>query len=294
MATPPSTSKPPKTMSSRLLTMKFMQRAAAASTPTTSTSTPSTEPSPKRQKLSTSNTASSPSSDLQAIRAAVAAEEAVRSAAIERQAAEAGETRWVLSFLDGESNGVGHGRLKIVNDGYAGIDSGRGVEDAYIEDGVEEERWREEKVVGRRSFGRFNRALEKTQSRTRRSSSPASSTTSSHTSQHSSRSSSVEAPTPSEESKAAARHLKKQRKAKQKEAKALATKRKSKEVKLNTLTSISGGGNLGKNTDMTCFKCGQKGHAKSECRHSYNGQREEKRDAIELGDGKVKKRKKSG
>ncbi|KAI9760423.1 MAG: hypothetical protein M1835_000180 [Candelina submexicana] len=294
MATPPSTSKPPKTMSSRLLTMKFMQRAAAAaSTPTTSTSTPSTEPSPKRQKLSVSNTSSAPSSDLQAVRAAVAAEEAVRSAAIERQAAEAGETRWVLSFLDGESNGVGHGRLRIINDGYSGIDGGRGVEDAFIEDGDEAEGWRE-KVVGRRSFGRFNRALEKTQPHTHRSSSPVSSTTTSHSSPRSSRSSSAEAPTPSEKSKAAARLSKKERIAKHKEAKALATKRKSKEVKLNTLTSISGGGNLGKNTDMTCFKCGQKGHAKSECRHSYNGQSKEERHAHEHGDAKVKKRKRTG
>nr|KMM67443.1 hypothetical protein CPAG_03777 [Coccidioides posadasii RMSCC 3488] len=90
-----------KTMSSRLLTMKFMQRAAASSggpaTPSSQTSTVDAEtstPSPKRQKLS--NNASR--SDMRAISAAIRAEEEKRAAAIAKQAAEAGETQWVLEF----------------------------------------------------------------------------------------------------------------------------------------------------------------------------------------------------
>ncbi|QVM11696.1 hypothetical protein D8B26_006339 [Coccidioides posadasii str. Silveira] len=90
-----------KTMSSRLLTMKFMQRAAASSggpaTPSSQTSTVDAEtstPSPKRQKLS--NNASR--SDMGAISAAIRAEEEKRAAAIAKQAAEAGETQWVLEF----------------------------------------------------------------------------------------------------------------------------------------------------------------------------------------------------
>jgi hypothetical protein len=62
-------------------------------------------PSPKRQRLSSSNhgTPSSlatqqPSSDLQAISSALEAEEKKRAQAVARQAAEAGETEWVLDF----------------------------------------------------------------------------------------------------------------------------------------------------------------------------------------------------
>ena len=63
-------------------------------------------PSPKRQRLSSSNR-NTPSrvaiprpspSDLQAISEAIEAEERKRAQAVARQAAEAGETEWVLDF----------------------------------------------------------------------------------------------------------------------------------------------------------------------------------------------------
>ncbi|KAF7523684.1 hypothetical protein PCG10_006440 [Penicillium crustosum] len=86
--------KPEKTMSSNLLTMKFMQRAAAAK----ETQSPSSDASPhnsKRPRLSTE--AESPrTSDMEAIAAALAAEEEKRQQAVARAAAEAGETHWVL------------------------------------------------------------------------------------------------------------------------------------------------------------------------------------------------------
>src|SRR4051794_34133984 len=115
--TPPG--KPAKAVSSRLLTMKviplvlvkyktvlifiqFMQRAAASSQ---TIDDDLQTPSPKRTKLSSSSSFQTTSgSELEAIRAALTAEEAKRDAAMERQAAEAGETRWVLSFRD-EQNG---------------------------------------------------------------------------------------------------------------------------------------------------------------------------------------------
>ncbi|EED17798.1 conserved hypothetical protein [Talaromyces stipitatus ATCC 10500] len=101
-------SKPPKTMSSRLLTMKFMQRAAASSSPVASED-PKTPP-PKRQRLSTttSEPATTPRSisDLDAVNAALAAEEQKRADAIARQAAEAGETNWVLDFEGPATNNV--------------------------------------------------------------------------------------------------------------------------------------------------------------------------------------------
>ena len=99
-----------------------MQRAAASaatSTSTFSTTRPSpithasgdrsdAHPSPKRQKLSNQNSSPILSADLQAISAAVKAEEEKRAAAVARQAAEAGEAEWVLEFsaMDG---GTGSG-----------------------------------------------------------------------------------------------------------------------------------------------------------------------------------------
>ncbi|KAF4163104.1 hypothetical protein CNMCM6936_001241 [Aspergillus lentulus] len=110
---PPSTSsgsKPEKTMSSRLLTMKFMQRAAATAaskeTPQTSSAAESTTSTPKRPRLSSEGISQSPgatpSSDLEAISAALAAEEEKRREAIARQAADAGETEWVLDYSGAE------------------------------------------------------------------------------------------------------------------------------------------------------------------------------------------------
>ena len=123
-----------------------MQRAAASTSPSTPQSqhlAPDNPPS-KRQKVSpvTSLTATPPS-DLQLIQAALNEEEYKKEQAIERQAEEAGETKWVLSTVNGkEGNGVGD--LLVANAGYSEID---------------EEAWRPV-VSGRRSFGDFNRELE--------------------------------------------------------------------------------------------------------------------------------------
>ncbi|KAJ5602347.1 hypothetical protein N7537_005303 [Penicillium hordei] len=86
--------KPEKTMSSNLLTMKFMRRAAAAKE-TQSPSSDASSHNSKRPRLSTE--AESPgTSDMDAIAAALAAEEEKRQQAVARAAAEAGETHWVL------------------------------------------------------------------------------------------------------------------------------------------------------------------------------------------------------
>ncbi|KAJ5366008.1 hypothetical protein N7517_008894 [Penicillium concentricum] len=87
--------KPEKTMSSNLLTMKFMRRAAAAKE-TQSPSSDASSHNSKRPRLSTE--AESPrTSDMDAIAAALAAEEEKRQEAVARAAAEAGETHWVLN-----------------------------------------------------------------------------------------------------------------------------------------------------------------------------------------------------
>jgi len=144
-----------------------MQRAAASSAPAsspTSTATPTTpaEPSPKRQKLDADSSSATPGADLRAVQAAVAAEEAKREEALERQAAEAGETKWFLSFRPEARDGSsGHGHrngdgssLRVTSASYSGLDYDP--LSADWDEGV----IRPAAVVGRRSFGRFNRALE--------------------------------------------------------------------------------------------------------------------------------------
>lgn len=98
---------------------------------------------------------------MRAVQAAVAAEEAKREEALERQAAEAGETKWFLSFRPEERDGGsrhghtnGDGRLRVMSASYSGLD--RDSVSAEWDEGVV----RPPAVVGRRSFGRFNRALE--------------------------------------------------------------------------------------------------------------------------------------
>ena len=63
-----------------------------------------------------------------------------------------------------------------------------------------------------------------------------------------------------------------QRKADKAEAARMAEERRKKHVKLNQLSSISGGGGAPTRSpshkDMTCFKCGKKGHGQRECPQS--------------------------
>ncbi|KAF2753899.1 hypothetical protein EJ05DRAFT_489615 [Pseudovirgaria hyperparasitica] len=118
---------PGKTMSSRLLTMKFMQRAAAS--PTSLSNSATTTPDSHRSKRlrysgGAPTVTNSPSSHSDAINAALAIEEEKRAKAAELEAERAGETRWVFSFQD-PSAGKGtetDGALRVVTGGYADID----------------------------------------------------------------------------------------------------------------------------------------------------------------------------
>src|ERR1700761_3958345 len=115
--------KPGKTMSSRLLTMKFMQRAAAS--PSSSPSTPP-EPQSKRQRLSNGSYNTTPSSaprtDAQAVEEALAEEERKRTAALEREAADRGESKWYLSFKEAPKQET-LSPLRIVSAGYSTLDA---------------------------------------------------------------------------------------------------------------------------------------------------------------------------
>ena len=122
-----------------------MQRAAASS-PSVSSPPPS-----KRQKISHSSPSSpaTPLTDQAAIQAAIEAEEAQNQAAIARVAAERGETKWELSFVDAQKGGGGLQGMKVVMAGYGDIDGG--------EDKIGTKK---HMSSGRRSFGKFNRQLE--------------------------------------------------------------------------------------------------------------------------------------
>jgi hypothetical protein len=134
---------------------QFMQRAAASS-PQSDLST-SYQSSPKRQKISENGYSTPTSTNLQAVQAALAEEEAMRQEALDRQGNAAGETKWVLSFKEGDKLGRKSQPLRVVEASYAMIDSSP---ETLNVSGENNEPWRQGNVAGRRSFGRFNRQLE--------------------------------------------------------------------------------------------------------------------------------------
>lgn len=145
-----------------------MQRAAASSAstslqtppddppanPETPPADPKTPPA-KRQKLTTPSSAPASLSDLQAVRNALKAEEDRRAEALDRVAAVAGETKWVLSCADDDDDGeaqrkgAGGSLLRVLTTGYSEID--RGDVDFGNAGRRQEGRWR---------FGRFKSELE--------------------------------------------------------------------------------------------------------------------------------------
>ena len=122
-----------------------MQRAAAStpSVPQSQARTSDNSPS-KRQKVSAAQSwPAISSSDPQLIQVALAEGEGKRGKAIERLAEETGETNWVLSTMNGDARNDIE-RLRVARAGYSDID---------------QEACRPA-MVGRRSFGKFNRKLE--------------------------------------------------------------------------------------------------------------------------------------
>lgn len=123
-------------MSSRLMTMKFMQRGEILNSPASDSGSPMTPKTDdeegsaaKRRKLSrasapnTPNTPAAPLYDQKALQAAIAEEETKRLAAIEKRAAELGDSHWVLDTVSASSKSGPHRSLNIVQVGFAQIDS---------------------------------------------------------------------------------------------------------------------------------------------------------------------------
>ena len=119
----------PKGVSSRLLTMKFMQRAAASASSTASAD--SDVSSSKKRKLEHSPAPGrvNPNIDQAIIQAALDEEEATRQAAMEKHSL--ADTHWVLnSNLDGAKSGKTAQRsLNVVYVGYGGFDPDGGSSD---------------------------------------------------------------------------------------------------------------------------------------------------------------------
>ncbi len=156
----------PKTMSSRLMTMKFMQRGAAAAAAAATAATPEAASSPatprsddgsaKRRKFAhtPSVTASSPATplyDQKALQAALDEEEKKRQAAIEKRAAELGDSHWVLGPSAAAPSRGARPLLNVVQVGFAQIDypgaSGGGDDDDPFDSGI---------APGQTQFRRFN------------------------------------------------------------------------------------------------------------------------------------------
>lgn len=135
-----------------------------ASSPSSPSTPVSEEPAPKRQKKN-SDSASRPGFNIEelankrAVERAISEEEAKRQAALEKQGAEAGDTRWVLSFEDQKAVAASQPlALRVVSASYSSIDvaAPRQVTTMDGDDSSEDK----PVMVGRRSFGRFNKKLE--------------------------------------------------------------------------------------------------------------------------------------
>ncbi|KAF2096065.1 hypothetical protein NA57DRAFT_78837 [Rhizodiscina lignyota] len=256
----PTPTGPEKTMSSRLLTMKFMQRGAA-SAPSTP---PSNGPPSKRVRLS-NGTASpaTPSFTQKAVEAALAAEEEQRIRALEKHAALSGETRWVLAVQEPPRV---DGGLNVVTAGFGDIDKlddDSGEAELRMDENAKEEGLARP-TTGRRTFGKVKRPVEENKD----ADSDASSSSSSDSEGEDEGDPNDLATQLIRESRKLAHAERKKKRRAEKAAQAqaqMAEKRRRKEVKLNNLTSISGGGTPRSDANMTCFLCGETGHRKSEC-----------------------------
>ncbi|KAF2716547.1 hypothetical protein K431DRAFT_289327 [Polychaeton citri CBS 116435] len=256
-----------KTMSNRLMGMKFMQRGALA-TPSTP-STPETRPS-KKQRLSDGSALSTPVSTPSAAPDGPTTPGDYGSVAAERDA----DTKWHLSFQQ-PIKATTQSPLSIVTAGYSYIDNASVLQDESSDDtddgsaaaaasGVE--------VMGRRSFGNFK---SKDNIHSKRNEDTYSDRDSEDSESESGGDDSDD-PTGAkslirESRKAAADKLRTERSAKRKsdnvEVDKMAAERRKKQIKMNKGLPITGGISSGGGSprDITCHGCGKKGHMKRDC-----------------------------
>ncbi|OAA74118.1 Zinc finger domain-containing protein, CCHC-type [Cordyceps fumosorosea ARSEF 2679] len=242
----------PKGASSRLLTMKFMQRAIASNSAPAS---PESEPgSAKKRKLEHGSPASrlSMNFDQASVDAAVQAREAARHAALQQHAT--GDTHWVLKTKFEKPTTVKPAKVarKIVYVGYGDIDS-----DNDDGDGADVA------ANGRTS------SKPKPKPKTERSQNPSddeSGDDSGDDSDDSEDSNPRKRKQPGSQQNQS-RSRSRSRNAADPRAKDLRDKRRKKDVRSNNnITSISGSSDkAAKSKSMTCYNCHQSGHKSSDC-----------------------------
>ncbi|KAF4958135.1 hypothetical protein FSARC_11084 [Fusarium sarcochroum] len=244
----------PRAVSSRLLTMKFMQRAVASENASPDSETHSS----KKRKTGHSPVAGrlDLNIDQAAIKAAIDDQETKRQAALEKHVG--ADTRWVLDDTFSGSKTTTHTKppLNIVYVGYGDIDSSN-------DSGDNEEA----PTKGRTSTNSFkkakNQAYDEDDSEDEDSDDA---DTPAHGRKRKPSSDSMHSPSRSR-SRSRSRPTAESAKAKE-----FRDKRKKKEVKLSKPTSISGGGISGNSQfspaggkSMTCYKCHQAGHKAVDC-----------------------------
>lgn len=258
--------KQPKSMSSRLAGMKFMQRGAAASPPASPM-----EHAAKKQRLSSGfvNTtpAPSPRTDNDMLEQAAASQERKRAEAVAREGAMKGETKWYLSVQTPQRPAV-ESPLRIVSAGYSTLDAtDRKPEPDSEEDDDEESSPRRPHMPGRISFGKFGRT-EKKIANDADISSEDEDDDDPDDDDAGEDLSGVDSLIAQGRKEATARlraERKEEKRAAQAEANRLAEKRRAKELDLNRPSSISNGGGKNPKANMVCYTCGEKGHPKAEC-----------------------------
>ncbi|KAK4106219.1 hypothetical protein N658DRAFT_528964 [Parathielavia hyrcaniae] len=307
MPPPPATSLPsmakqstPKTMSSRLMTMKFMQRAAAASvisTPesTTSPATPhSDDGSAKRRKVSHAPSAAAngspatpPLYDQKAIRAALEDEEKKREAAIQKRAAELGDSHWELPSAAALRSRASRPALSVVHVGFAQIDHATALVRGGDDGGGDP--FDLGSVPAQTHIRRFNMKKSKACLRgagpvkKEDDDSGGSDSDESGSGSESGEASEDERPPASAreepgrgrrstlgnaDRKRARSSVSSRRDEERKKAQQLAGKRRKKEIKLNQLSSISSVGSQAfqrPSSTLTCHGCGKPGHKIADC-----------------------------
>ncbi|KAI1143830.1 hypothetical protein F5Y05DRAFT_362760 [Hypoxylon sp. FL0543] len=276
MATPT----PPKSMSSRLLTMKFMQRAVAS--PSSSPTTPnSDEQASKRRKVSHDPAKSElrdslPQIDQTAMQAAIAEEERKRQEALIQHAAELGDARWVLDIPE---KATGSGRevqtpLNVVQVGFAQIDSHIDPSDAAGLDTESTDSSHGRTPVVRRYNMDNRRVTKDSESGSDDSNSDSDFDASSQENRPGRHSYGKSSDSRSSSSRPA---LKRKKSAEWAKAKQMAESRRKKDVKLNSprtpasggpLSISSGGGtSLRQPTNFICHRCGKPGHKSAGCKN---------------------------
>ncbi|TPX14345.1 uncharacterized protein E0L32_005541 [Thyridium curvatum] len=271
----------PKTISSRLLSMKFMQRGASSASSSPSTPQASEDQSAKRRKTSHSATKSQPVTpviDQKALQAAREEEEKAKQAAVERRAAELGDSHWVLQVPTPttKSGKAIQAPLNIVQVGFSQIDS-KGAEDESPLDASET------RAAAETKFRRFNmkkrsrkQALDESVD-----SSSGMSASDNEDEDEDENASGLSSPatrdgeirgrkfTASAEDRGRARSATSRRRNVEKsKAQEFANKRRKKEVKLNQLTSISSATPQKPDSwkaNITCHRCHKTGHLAAEC-----------------------------